>query len=128
MNACFTRRQARVALSLGALCLLGCSDSTLQVGGGDLSIELSVTPTTQTAGVPVDWTTSAVGTSLLGTVVEFGDGMADSAAALGAQSQSLSNQKIYDSVGVYTVIARIEDSLLGESEDTVTVEIVAPST
>lgn len=107
--------------------LLACSESTSQVAGGAVAIEVTVTPTTQTLGLPVSWQTSAVGRSLSGTIVMFGDGEVDSFPALGAQTQELNDQKFYDSVGVFVVIARVEDQLQGFLEDTATVEIVPAS-
>lgn len=107
-----------------AMPVLACSETTFDVAGGDVDVQLTVTPATQTLGQAVTWETAAVGRSLSGTIVRFGDGTVDSVAALGAQTQGLIDMKTYDSVGVYTIIARAEDQFQGAAEDTATVEIV----
>ena len=113
--------------TLPLLASLACSESSVEVGG-TLSIQLTVTPATQTQGQPVQWQTSAAGRSLAGTVVDFGDGQVDSVAAMGAQTQALNNEKTYDSVGVFIVVAEVVDQLQGSAMDSATVEIVAPGT
>ena len=101
-----------------------CSDSSLDLPtSGPLSLTLTVAPTDITAGDEVLVTAASVGTLLLGTVIDYGDGFVDSIGASGAQTQTVNCPKAYNEVGVFVVTATIDDAEQGKQvkQDTVRV-------
>ncbi len=104
--------------------LAGCVDSTLDLPtSGDLDLVLTVSPKTVAAGGTVVVSVSAIGTQLLGTVIEFGEGTVDTATAAGAQTQTATRSRVYPTAGVFVVKATVEDLIQGSltREATVTV-------
>ena len=110
------------SLTLGAV-LLACSESVVDACGGALSVVVTVDPPSQTVGQAVTVRSTANGTSLDGTIIDYGDGQVDSVGAFGACTQTVTQPKTYDSAGTYTVIATIEDLSQGSASDQVMVQI-----
>ena len=54
------------------------------------------------------------GSTLQGTIIDYGDGQVDSFAAFGANTQTVTQTKVYDSAGSYTIVATAEDPSQGE--------------
>jgi len=110
------------SLAIGAV-LSACSESTIDVAGGPLSVIVTVDPITQTVGQEVTVRAEVRGTSLSGTILDFGDGEVDSIAAFGANTQTVTQMKVYQLAGTYTIVATAEDPSQGSSSDQVTVQI-----
>lgn len=122
------RLPALIAVSISASLALGavvaaCSESTIDVAGGPLSVTVTADPTTQSVGMDVAVRAEVRGTSLSGTILDFGDGQVDSFAAFGANTQTVTQMKAYDSAGTYTIVATAEDPSQGASSGQVTVQI-----
>jgi len=113
-----------VGLFVGAFAALAaCSSSSVDLQGGPLNVELTVTPNSLAAGGEVVIEASSIGTQLLGTVIDYGDGGADSIPASGAQTQTVTRPRIYPDTGTFTVRATVEDFSQGTtfSEAVITV-------
>jgi hypothetical protein len=112
--------------SLAAMSLLGalgCSDTTVDIGN-PLSISLTVDRTSGVAGVDTfTFQYSARGTGLLGVVLEFGDGQADSLATLGASEAGATRKHVYAEPGSYAASARAEEALGARRADTLMVQV-----
>lgn len=111
-------------LAAGFAGVSACSDSSLDLPtSGPLSLTLTVAPTDITAGDEVLVTAASVGTLLLGTVIDYGDGFVDSIGASGAQTQTVNCPKAYNEVGVFVVTATVDDAEQGKQikQDTVRV-------
>ena len=65
----------------------------------------------------------AVGRSLGGIVITWGDGVVDSVATAGAQSASGTRFHTYEVPGAFLVAARVEDSLEGAARAELTINI-----
>jgi hypothetical protein len=105
---------------------VACSETTIDTGGGPLAIELFVSPTNQTVGDSVVVRTNAQGTSLAGTIIDFGDGRVDSIPGANANTQGIVTGHAYQTAGTFTIIATVEDLVQGSLSDQATVEIVLP--
>lgn len=119
---------AVVALLVGALLALGmgCTDTSTAIGG-PLSITLTVDRATGLAGVDAfSFHLEATGTELLGIVLAFGDGQADSVSALGASSVGATRVHVYESPGTFSAVAHATESLGAVKADTVVVEVGVP--
>ncbi len=117
-------RLAAGSLVLALVALGGCAESSLDLPtSGDLDLVLTVSPKTISSGGEVVISTSAIGTSLLGTVIEYGEGSVDSIQAAGAQTQTATRSWTYPNPGVFVIRATVDDSFQGRltREDTVTV-------
>ena len=104
--------------------LVGCADSSLDLPtSGDLDLVLTVAPKTVAAGGSVVVSVSVIGTQLLGTIIEFGEGTVDTATAAGAQTQTVNRTQVYPTAGTFVVKATVEDLIQGSltRQDTVTV-------
>ena len=105
---------------------LSCSTSTADVGKA-LSIELSVDRTSGVAGVDVfTFRYEASGQDLLGVVLEFGDGQADSLATLGSTTAGATRPHTYVDPGSYSAIARVLEAFGQLLADTVMVRVQTP--
>lgn len=110
------------SIALGAV-LSACSESTIDTFGGPLSVAVTAEPTTQTVGQEIAVRAETRGTQLEGTIIDFGDGQVDSFAAFGANTQTVTHMKAYDSAGTYTIVASAEDPGQGTVTDQVVVQI-----
>ncbi len=110
------------ALSMGAT-LVACQESSVDTGGGPLDVMLTAEPTTQSVGQSITVRAEVVGSSLAGTIVDFGDGLVDSVPAFGATTQTLTRLKTYEVPGNYTIVARAEDAVQGSKSAQVEVQI-----
>lgn len=104
-------RAFAVALCVAGVGLVGCSDSSFEVGS-ELSIELSV-PATAPLSDSVDIEYEARGRSLLGMIVEYGDGTADSVSFVGSQSAGGRVRHKYDAAGDYRISGTVQDGIEG---------------
>lgn len=115
---------ARARRLLHALLLLGtlpaCSDES-EIGS-PLAIELEG-PENGQVGEELAVRYSAVGRSLGGIVIAWGDGAVDSVATAGAQSASGTRFHTYEAMGAFLVTARVEDSLEGVAGAELTINI-----
>ncbi len=103
-----------------------CSSSSTDAGG-PLSITLTVDKTTGVAAVDTfSFHYEATGTDILGVVLEFGDGQADSLSALGAARAGATRTHVYGSAGVFSASARVLEAFGAVRADTVVVEIQSP--
>ncbi len=105
---------------------LACSGGSVEVGN-PLTISLTVDRTVGTAAVDTfTFQYQATGTNLLGVVLEFGDGQADSLAGQGASSAGARRKHVYAEEGTYRAVARAEEAFGDEVSDTVLVEVRLP--
>ncbi|MEZ4424138.1 MAG: hypothetical protein R3E98_12075 [Gemmatimonadota bacterium] len=106
---------------------VACSDSSVEVGGGELAITLTVTPQSVEVGDTVFITTEAVGTSLAGTIIDYGNGRLDSLNAFGAQTQdNRIRDHFYSAAGTYTIRATVVDLSQGTRSAEATVQVSDP--
>jgi len=113
---------ASILLTVGAA--VGCADSSVDLPtSGTLDLVLTVSPKTIPSGGTVKISTSAIGTQLFGTVIEYGEGTVDSIGASGAQTQTATRDWTYNTPGLFVVRATVDDAFQGRltREDTVTV-------
>lgn len=104
------RRPIPALLALAAaLVAAACDEDPI---GSPLSIELAG-PGAGVVGEEVAVQYQVRGRRLLGVVFTWGDSAADTLATEGAQSASGTRLHTYDSAGVYTVQARVEDAVEG---------------
>lgn len=109
----------------GLSVLAACADSSLDLPtAGELSLTLEVTPNPISAGQQTTVAASSVGTSLLGTVIDYGDGFIDSIGAAGAQTQTVRCPKGYNEPGMFVIKVTIDDQFQGRltREDTLQVD------
>lgn len=78
-----------------------------------LSITVEATPATVSLGSAITVSTRATGQSLFQTVIEYGNGFADTVGTVGFE-QNLSLTYRYPSAGTQTIRATAFDALLGE--------------
>lgn len=125
------KRLSSTTLLVGGLVAAGlalgsCVDSSLDLPtGGDLEITLTITPGTVTAGGEVLVSASSVGTQLLGTILDYGDGFVDSIPAAGAQTQTVNCPKGYNQEGTFIIQATIQDASQGDLTRVDTLEVQA---
>jgi hypothetical protein len=87
-----------------------------------LSMAVTASPLVVPVGTIVDVMTSATGQSLIRTVIEYGDGFADSIGTVGSEQRS-TRPHVYTFPGSMTIRATAFDALLGEAFDEVTIEV-----
>ena len=100
---------ALLALAAALLVAAACDEDPI---GSPLSIELAG-PGAGVVGEELAVQYQVRGRRLLGVVFTWGDGAADTLSTEGAQSASGTRLHAYDSAGVYTVQARVEDAVEG---------------
>lgn len=107
-----------------ALLLLGTSAGCFGESeiGSPLAIELEG-PENGQAGEELAVRYSAVGRSLGGIVLAWGDGAVDSVATAGAQSASGTRFHTYEQPGAFLVSAQVDDSLEGVASAELTINI-----
>lgn len=89
----------------------GCSDSLVDIGR-ELSLDFSGPPTTALSdSLPVTY--DVRGRSLLGMVVDYGDGSLDSLFFSGAQSAGGRVAHKYQEPGDYVVSGKVQDAVEG---------------
>jgi hypothetical protein len=116
----------RVAGFLPLSLCLACSSSSVEIGN-PLTIELTVDRSTGVAGTDsFTFRYEATGKDLMGVVLAFGDGQADSLAARGATSAGATRTHVYDIPGSYAAFARAIESFGETLADTVLVEVQSP--
>ena len=109
--------------AVGVFTVLSCSDSTADFGE-PLSITLTVDRSSGTAGVDLfTFRYDASGSQLLGVVLEFGDGQADSVAGQGGSTARATRTHLYEIPGTYSANARVVEALGATLADTVVVQI-----
>lgn len=118
------RKSSRIALCalVVAPLWLACSDVTFE-GGGPLSITLSADQTAPTAGGTVTFSYDAVGSILVGIILDYGDGTADSVAASGAQTAVGHLAHTYEAAGTFTAEATVLDNLQGSATAQVQIQV-----
>lgn len=87
-----------------------------------LSMAVTATPLVVPVGTIVTVMTDATGQSLWRTVIEYGDGFADSVGTVGSEHRSM-RPHVYTFPGSMTIRATAFDALLGEAFDEVTIEV-----
>lgn len=112
-------RPGRLLAVFAVAGLVACSDVTF-VGGGPVTITLTANKTAVPAGGSVIFTYDVKGTYLDGVVIDYGDGVADTAFTAGSQTASGTFGHAFGLPGAYTVIGRAEDGATG----TATAEVV----
>ncbi len=117
------------AAARGALPLLlvaaavACSDTGVFVSGEPVRITLEVDAPSLDQGETHRFRIEAGGRSLLGVVIEYGDGQVDSIIAAGAQTATHVQDHIYAEPGPYLVRARAEDANGDVARDSVAVTV-----
>ena len=91
--------------------------------GTPLSIELAG-PDAGRVGEELSVRYDVTGRQLVGVIFEWGDGVADSVRARGAQAASGSVRHTYEAAGTFTVTGRAEDVVDGLAEARVEIDIV----
>lgn len=113
MAALNQRRGLRSAIALAVIggSAWACAQSTLSVGG-ELSLEItSNSPVSVADSVVITY--DAVGRSLSGLVLDFGDSSVDSLSFFGAQSAGGRVSHLYGSSGEYSISAHVVDAIQG---------------
>lgn len=106
--------------------VLACSSSSVEIGK-PLAIELTVDRSIGVAAADTfTFRYEATGQNLLGVVLAFGDGQADSVAAQGATSAGAIRSHVYEFPGTYAAYARAIESFGEAMADTVVVEVQSP--
>lgn len=98
-------------------CGLADADST------DLTISVDASPRTLDVGSSVVVQTRATGQSLLRTVVEYGDGNADTVETVGSEQNLTLPAHVYTQAGTRTIRATVVDAFQGELFDEVAVTV-----
>ena len=112
--------RARGALLLG-LAVAACW--TEEHIGAPLSIELTG-PDAGLVGEELSVHYEVTGRQLVGVIFDWGDGVADSVRARGAQSASGSVRHTYAAAGTFTVTGRAEDVVDGLAEARVEIDVL----
>jgi hypothetical protein len=101
-------------MALGALIALGvaCQSAALEPLPLDLRIDLD--RATANPGDTIQVVTTAQGGTLLGIVVDYGDGTSDSYATSGARNAKVTFKHAYTASGAYTVKAVVTDAVAGD--------------
>jgi len=110
-------------LLTGAI-LTACSDVVFE-GGGPLRITLSAEPASPRAGQEARLSYDAIGSMLVGVIVDFGDGTADTVDTFGAQTASGYFLHTYQAPGTFTVIGSVYDNLQGPASSELTLQVTA---
>ena len=121
------RRSVRTALVVSTLLVASaaCGSSTGLVH--ELSVTISTTTTAATVGEPVDFDFSATGPLVVGIIVAYGDGVADSVeTATGVTSVMGRFAHTFETAESFLVEAIVVDAQLGRLSDTVAVNITTP--
>lgn len=118
-----TRRALGTAAVL-AVALVACSEITFE-GGGPATLTLTSDRASVGAGDQVTFSYDARGSILIGVIVAYGDGQADSVDLAGAQSASGRVFHAYQSAGSYTVVGTLLDNLQGSTTAELTVTVSA---
>ncbi len=105
--------------------LAACSDSLVE-GGRPLTVSISADKSVAAVGDSIVYRVEATGNNLVGLVVDFGDGVADSTSASGAVSAGVVRSHIYAEAGDYWAKATAVDvqGVTVELSDSVAVQIV----
>lgn len=117
--------RGRGALALAAVVAVGstvaCTDSAVEIGS-ELSLQL-----TAPSSIPLSDSLiveyEAKGRSLLGLVVDYGDGAADTVPFVGSQSAGGRLAHKYSEAGQYQVTGRVQDGIEGSTMADVTVSV-----
>ena len=109
---------------LGLLLLFGaaaCGDASLEPL--PLDIRMTANRGTVAPGDTVSFVVTAQGGSLVGVVVDFGDGTDDSFATSGARTAQLTFRHAFVSLGTFTVSAMITDAFAGQKTTTIGISV-----
>jgi hypothetical protein len=91
-----------------------CSNESTAPRPFDVSLESNVT--TVTRGDSVTFTVIARGGSLLGVLMDYGDGRNDQYATGGARTARVTFRHAFDAAGTYTVSAAVTDAVAGQKD------------
>ena len=109
------------AVGLAVVGVTACLDDSV-TGVRPLTMELTVEPTTASAGETIDVTYSATGTGLAIVLVEYGDGVADTALFSGPIEVGGDLTHSYASAGSFVIVGSAV-GVDGTARDSVTVTI-----
>lgn len=108
-----------LAVAVGAA---ACNEITFE-GGGPISLTLAVDKTTAAKGQDVTFTYAATGELIEGVTLDFGDGVADTAFTLGAQSASGRFVHAYSAAGTFRAVGVAYDSRQGPDSVQVVIQV-----
>lgn len=109
---------------LGLLLLFGiaaCGDATLEPL--PLDIRMTANRATAAPGDSISFVVTAQGGSLVGFVVEFGDGADSSFSTAGARTAQVTFRHAFANLGTFTVSAMITDAFAGQKSAAVDVSV-----
>lgn len=113
------------ALATALAAGLACSTIT-EIPDRPLRITLTAEPRSALVGQEIGFRFEAQGRFLLGVVVEYGDGTQDSLATFGATTATSNLRHAYSVAGRFLVSARADESTGRVTQDTLSVQILAP--
>jgi hypothetical protein len=109
------------------LCWAGGCSSTSTDFGQPLSITLTADRDVAVAGADtVTFRYDAAGTDLVGIVLDFGDGQADSLSAQGATTAGATREHVYADPGTFFAVAEVIEAFGESLADTVVIEVQNP--
>ena len=109
---------------LGLLLLFGataCHGASLEPL--PLDIRMTANRATAAPGDTISFVATAQGGSLVGVVVDFGDGAEDSFGTFGARTAQVTFRHAFASPGAFTVTAMITDAFAGQKSATVDISV-----
>ncbi len=106
------------SVSFAFLAACGLADADTKT----LSMSVDASPVIVPVGTAVTIRTDATGQSLFRTVVEYGDGVADSSGTVGSEHRT-TRDYTYTLPGQRTIRATAFDAVLGETFDEVTITV-----
>jgi hypothetical protein len=116
-NATAWRAPAAFIASMSVLAVLlvsACSSYTSEVPDRPLTVDLTAPRTTAGVGDTILFRVDATGKRLLGLIINYGDGRADSISTQNAQTATANIPYAYTAKGMFTVVATVIE-LTGES-------------
>jgi len=119
-------RSFRMAGALAPVLLVAGCD-LVEIETRDTAITLSVDRTTAAVGDTLAFRYEAQGRALSRVVVDYGDGTADTATAIGSQVAAGTLKHAYGAPASYVVTATVEESDGGAASGDVTVQVQPPA-
>jgi hypothetical protein len=92
---------------LAVLLVSACSSYTTEVPNRPLTVDLTAARTSAGVGDTILFRVDATGTRLLGIILNYGDGRADSIPTENAQTATANIPYAYTATGTFTVVATV---------------------
>jgi hypothetical protein len=105
--------------------LAACGGSGLE--GGPISLEFSSDRTMAEVGEQIRFLSDARGSNIQATLIEYGDGDADTIFAFNSLTHRVSRPHAYEQPGSYVAQATVQDFFQGAVSQTIAIEITDPA-